>query len=460
MRLLVAALFLISLTATLQECALPTAGSNRSVGNVAFYDSNPSHIWNRLHATIFIRKDLPDTELVPDALDPPLWHNTEYLLAEPSHRQAIHVLDEFLQMHAENLIQDPIKRALLQRDLWAVFDWSVERSSGVPGKPDYNKEREELQTRLADALRRLAPSREQIGALPDNYAQAVASGEFAKEYDPEHRDRAFLPPDLFEPHGPWVELEDRGGSEPLAAQHLREFSGRSSFLIFLRLPEGRKATFDYLRTLWDFPHPFVSHPNFAPDQDVAPNPDLPQFPAGTEVALVRQMTLFDNQGKLINVPITESVQIRVYRSVVRNPAPVAGIDQIIARSGQDFFEIRLSRPLLFANHSGGLRAVLPDEREFAVFGFHGPDIGFPGPYISLSRYAPVLRECVQCHRNAGVTSLNSLSRLLKPNSLQQDVPKAASSSRWWQDAETLSWKERNHDWTVLTGYWKTSAIPR
>jgi hypothetical protein len=453
MRLLVGTLILISLATPLQECAISTSGSDNSARAVAFYDPNPAHLWNRLHATFFIREDL---EQVSDALDPPLWYHTEFLLAEPSHRRTVRILDEFLQTHAENLIQDPLKRAILQRDLWAVFDWSVEKAA-YPGKPDYANEKRELQTRLAEVLRRVALTPEQIASLPDNYAQAVASGEFAKQYDPEHRDRAFLPPDLFEPRGPWVELEDRGGPEPLAMQHLGQFSRRSSFLIFLRLPGGRKATFDYLQALWIFPKPFVQHPNFAPDQDFAPNPDLPQFPAGTQVALVRQMTLFDNQGKLVAGPITESVQIRVYRSVARSDAPAFGMDQIIARSGQDFYEIRLSRPLFFAGQSGGLRAVRPDEREFAIFGFPGPDEGQPGHYASLSGYTPVLKECVQCHQNPGVTSLNSLSRLLKPNPLQQDVPKAVSSSRWWQDAETLSWKQDSHDWILLTSYWKTGA---
>jgi hypothetical protein len=74
------------------------------------------------------------------------------------------------------------------------------------------KERKELQTRLAEVLRRLALTPEQVVALPNNYQQAVASGEFAKEYDPQHRERAFLPPDLFDPQGPWVELEGKGKS--------------------------------------------------------------------------------------------------------------------------------------------------------------------------------------------------------------------------------------------------------
>jgi len=448
MKFSVAGILLAIFTATLSGIGDSRPSPEGSAGTVAIYDPDPSHIWNRLHATFFIRQDLPETALLPDALDPPFWYHTTYLLAQPSHDKALRVLDEFLRTHAENLIHDPVKRAMLQRDLWAVFDWSQERA------PGYETEKRELQSRLAEALRRLALTPEQIRSLPDNYAQAVASREFAKEYDPQHRERAFLPPDLFEPNGSWVELEGRGKPLPVAEQHDSFFSGRSSFLVFLRVPGGRKATFDYLKTLWNSQVPSVSSPHFSPLEDEAPNPDLPELPAGTQVALVRQMTLFDNQGRLTATPITESVQIRVYQSVNRSAAPAVGIDQMIARSGQDFYAIRLSRPLLFANQSGGLKAAGPDERDFTLFGGGGPDEGSPGHYASLNKYHPVVKACVMCHREVGIQSLRALGRLQKPNPLQQELPSEAYGPRWWQDARVLSWKQSQNDWLLLSGYFK------
>ena len=128
-----------------------------------------------------VREDRHGTQFGADSLDPLLWPESEHLLAGPSHERALRVLDEFLQTHAENLIHDPVKRALLQRDLWAMFDWSVMRDSV---NNQYDKEKRELQIRSAEVLRRLALTPEEIKALPDNYAQAVASGDFAKEYDP------------------------------------------------------------------------------------------------------------------------------------------------------------------------------------------------------------------------------------------------------------------------------------
>ena len=103
--------------------------------------------------------------------------------------------------------------------------------------------------------------------------------------------------------GPWVYLWGNG-VVPVAEEHISAFSGRSRFLVFLRLPGGRKATLDYLRTLWEFPEPWSPHPG-DPNQ-VVPSPKLPQFPAGTEVALVRQMMTFERSGELMPTPIANS----------------------------------------------------------------------------------------------------------------------------------------------------------
>ncbi len=421
----------------------------------AIYDPNPDHLWNRLHATFFVRDDFAAAQRLPDALDPPLWYHTSYLLSNPSHQRALRILDEFLKAQGANLIRDPIKRAILQRDLWAVFDWSVERRPEQATDAAYEPEKRELETRLAEVLRRIALSPEELAALPDNYAQAVASGEFAREYDPAHVDRAFLPPDLFEPHGPWVELEDPGNPEPVNFQHFSDHSARSSFLVFLRLPGGRMATFDYLRVLWDFPGPWVLKPAIGLHPRVL-NPDAPQFPVGTEVALVRQLTLFDNQGRMVNSPITESVQIRVYREIRSSERPPA-LHPSAERSGQDFYEIELSRPGLFAGKSGGLRAVRQDEEQFPTFGSFGPDTGRPEQYVTLDRLGPALDRCAMCHQGPGIYSLNARIKLIKPHALQKDPPAESFGPHWWQDSRTLSWKERREDWARLSADWRVSS---
>jgi len=459
----IAAAVLLALAGMAVWASVAFAHRHRAETSAAIYDPDPSHIWNRLHAVLFVREDLPDTRLVPDALDPPLWYNTRYLLAEPSHRRALRILDEFLRRHAENLIHDPLKRALLQRDLWSVFDWSIERVPEGNRGPPYDAEKRELQARLAEVMRRIALSSDEIRTLPNNYEQAVASGEFATEYDPNLKDRAFLPPDLFDARGPWVELEGPGDIQPVAEQHFSYFFGRSSFLIFIRFPQGRKAAFDYLEKLWNFPQPTVPSPNFAPGQDVAPNPKLPQFPAGTQFALVRQMTLFDNQGQLVLTPITESVQIRVYGNVSAEDdlgAVANGFDEEIARSGQTFYEIMLSRPQLFAHKAGGLRATGRDEKQYFIFNFMGPDEGRPPYNASLEGSTPALKECVVCHANKGLNSVRSRVRLLKPHELQRDRSHDADGPAWWQDPRTIPWKQGQDDWALLNQYWKGASAAR
>jgi hypothetical protein len=459
MRLIAIGAFAITvLSASLWEPSRVFSGGQiPEKSSVAIYDANPSHIWNRLHSVVFMREDLPDAKLVPDALDPPLWPSTQYLLENPSHERILRILDEFLQTHAERLIMDPAMRAILQRDLWAVFDWSVQQHARS-GKPAYEKEKTELQSRLAEVMRRLALTPEEIRSLPSNYALAVASGQFAREYDPDHPDQPFLPPDLFVLRGPWVRIFGMPDTNPVASQHASTFS-RSSFLVFMHLPEGRKATFDYIRTLWDFPQPWVprlGNPDVRTRDQTTVNPQLPQFPPGTQVALVRQMMLFDNQGNLEGTPITESVQVRVYRRVATNGNLASGLVGANEASGQDFYEIKLSRPQLFARKAGGLRAIERTEKEFAIFNSFGPDEGPPNQRVSLDKHRPVLEECVQCHRDPGINSVNTRGRLLKPNWLEQEFPAGVPEGSPWEYGQDIGWKQDRYDWGLLNGYWNST----
>jgi hypothetical protein len=87
----------------------------------------------------------------------------------------------------EKLIDDPLKRALLQRDLWLVFNWLEGRHDEFAEPPlDAKAARaaqERLRRPLAAVIGRLALSPKQIRELPDNYAAAVASGRFARRFN-------------------------------------------------------------------------------------------------------------------------------------------------------------------------------------------------------------------------------------------------------------------------------------
>ncbi len=402
---------LILAIASYSSVARQAAADGTDRARPQLFHPDPEHLWNRLHFHLTVPSGQEDSF---DALDPLVLRQTEYLLTEPSHEKAQRLLDEFLRARGEQLVSDPLKRALLQRDLWAVFDWAARKDS-------HAKERRALRAKLAQVLWRLALREDHVNGLPDNYRQAVASGRYAAQYDPSNPERPFLPPDLFDPQGPWVALLP--AHAPTAPTHVSVFSGRSVFHIFLRLPGGRKATMDYLARLWRFPRPWVLHSeSFRVSCCTSMlSPEIPQFSAGTQVALVRRLVLFHTGGKLITTPMTESVQIRVFREVPQ------GVLTAASMRAQDFFEFNLSRALLMAGEAGGLRQVrIADEVKFSIFG-HGH------------------LTCANCHAGTGVHSFNSAEALFPPSPLTSD----SAETYWHLGPPSTYWKEDRYDWGLL-----------
>ena len=175
------------------------------------------------------------------------------------------------------------------------------------------------------------------------------------------------------------------------------------------------------------------------------------------MALVRQMMLFDKQGNPVLSPITESVQIRVYREITtaRENDFSAGRDRTARNSGQDFFEIRISRPLLFSGKQGGLRATGRDEREFSTFQTMGNDPidSVSGRGERIDAQVPTMQTCVHCHSGGGISSFNSLDSLLKPTRRQQEPRDVNYGPRYWSESNALLWKKNRYDWGLLNGYW-------
>jgi hypothetical protein len=389
------------------------------------YDPDPNHVWNRLYRSLFGRMGRDGREYGYDELEPLLWSQTKYLLINPANQQAITILDKFLSTHAERKIRDPLKRAVLQRDLWAIFDWTA-------GLPTDTPEKLNLQIRLVQVMKRLALSPDEIATLPTTYQQAVTSKAFATAYDLNKREQAFLPPDLLDPKGSWVSLGSREGL-PVASAHVDGFSGRPVFLVFMHLPEGRDATLKYLQKLSEVPKRKLWIPDPGPPDvpaRVRGNPNVPQFPTGTELALVREMVLIDSQGNFRPTNIIESIQIRIHRIVPSEIPQTFFSGANGARAEMDTFEFKLSRSRLFAGESGGLRPVLPGETEFALFLSHGIDWE--------SRVS--LTACSSCHLGPGIYSVRSRGG---------DIVPASDSNQ--EANETKSWKSRRYDWGLLQG---------
>jgi hypothetical protein len=406
------------------------------------FDSDPNHIWNRTYACLFVRQGTDGIEYGADVPDPILWAHTRYLLSGESHRRAIACLDHFLDSHAERAVRDPLKRAILQHDLWAVFDWVVQAWDSADGREWPTQDKQELETRLAEVLRRLALTPEQLRDLPDTYAAAVATHRFAADYDPRNPLRPFLPPDLFRAGSAWVCLSSYS-EQPTAIAH---FSGRSRFLVFMHLPGGRDATLEYLRKLRS-----LHQPPLLPDTGghlSLLNLALPQFPVGTQVALMRQAILIDTDGKLVPTALTEDIQLRVYHAIT----PETKEDDYVNGTGrdQDFFEFQMSRAVLFARHSEGLVAVNPEERGYRTFSTQG------GDPIESSRHPDkppiILANCNNCHGRSGIHAVQSRVQWMKS---WQTVPVTDENSDpvAWETRVTLAQKRQSPEFLLLQRLW-------
>jgi hypothetical protein len=432
------------------------------------FHPDPQHLWNRLHEALLARIGPDGRTYGLDRVEPLLWPGTKHLLEDRSRDRALALLEDFLKNKGEKLIDDPLKRAILQRDLWLVFSW-LEGSHDSFADPPLSTEawqasQKRLRRPLAAVIGRLALSPEQIKQLPDTYAAAVASGAFPRRFDPAQPDRPHLPPDLFATDGPWVCLGRPDG--PVAPEHLREENGNpfthSVFLVFLRLPAGRAATLDYLKRLRAFDQPFLVKADDAArgTDKYIPNPKLPQLPVGTEVALVRRALLIASTLTPMPTALTESVQLRVYREVPELTrknldAALAGgtADSRRAQAWQSFHEFRLSRALLFAGRAGGLSPVSADERDFKTgFGAHPwgelETQPFTGPRL------PVKETCFACHSLPGVYSFNSFYHYRIANWRDGDSrrPAALTEASAAEVAEaSVRWKQGRPSWTALRG---------
>ena len=389
------------------------AASTVHAENAAIYDANPEHPWNRLSAAL--HTDTPAAFLAPAELA------RQMQIGKP-YDDAVIALDDFLAHHYEKKIATPVKRALLQSELWATFDDVADATGGEQVK------RKEIARRCAAIIQRLALSETEIAGLPDTYAFTVKNRVFPTAYDSAHAQNAFLPPDLLDESGPWVMLSS-SDFQPAAIQHVKATQGRAVFYVLIHLPAGRQATIAYLKRLAEFPQPYVWDDSYAQfpyaRSPVKFNRDLPQFPPGTQVALVRRMLLTTSTGELVVTPITESIQLRVY---AKEPKEV-GFDTVDA---QNFYELRLVPDELFKG-GGGLRerkGERPDSRliftKATLFSMGG---------------------CQNCHGSPGVLSLNTYTHLFGP---RPNTPWFEPSSVAWQNTHTLNWKKRDYTWGLLS----------
>jgi CubicO group peptidase (beta-lactamase class C family)/glyoxylase-like metal-dependent hydrolase (beta-lactamase superfamily II) len=370
----------------------------QSVG-VTLYDPDPNHLWNRLHQALHVRlTDMGNPEkeqaLLPGdqsahayELDAFLWPNrSTYLRFGEPHKTALAVLDEFLAKDGEKLVRKPIKRAFLQRDLWAVFDWTRSWHIDVPGR--------NLRSRLAKAIQRLALSREEIKALPDNFAAVAAAKKVAE-----------FPADLWDSRGPWVLIGDdnknTNGAQTITPVHDSFFGGRSAFLVFIRAGDSRDKTIKFLKQLHD---------------NGEPSP--------ARFALVRRMLLIDNRGRIRLSPVTETVQIRGDVS-----------EEEFKLNRKDFLEGKIKQSIHRANE---------DDRE-------RPEILFMG-YNAGDHPAPILKSCFSCHQGRDLNSrTQNFSGRAGP---MRTRPRLIESTLDDEAVKSIYRKSDQFMWGKLQGLWE------
>lgn len=395
------------------------------------YDPAPEHLWNRLNKVLFIRSGFDGKEYGFDEPDILYWVYTKHLLIEPSRQQALAILDEFINSHGERLIQDPLKRALLQHDLWELFDWAAR---------SYPQESKELESRLAVVIRRLALTTNDIASLPDNYDQS------------EQNDLPDLPRGLFETNGDWVNLSSGFGQE-IAPAHDHYFGACSPFLVMMRAPGGRQTATNYLNQLDSVDQVWVYYTNnpFSSEEFLNFRDDLPQFPAKTEFVLVRRMCVIDKDGEIVPSPIVQSIQMRRYLAI-SNPERLVVSNRFIIRPPQQFFEFRMDR-----RRNASLREVGSKETDFLLFDSKGFD-GFDGaagarqPLQHVTLHGPtILHDCVTCHAAAGIYSVNSYMRLFSPRYIEP--PKLYSADVNAVVKAAVGWKKEQFSWGLLQGLW-------
>jgi hypothetical protein len=403
------------------------------------YDSDTNHLWNRLNKTLFERTAQDGKKYGLDELDILYWAKTKNLLAGVSHQKAISILDEFITVHGEKLICDPLKKALLQRDLWTLFDWAALRLD-----PDHKIERMELLRRLAVVVQRLELTTNEIASLPDNYSLA------------EKNNLADLPHGLFNTNGDWINIHIQNVLGLVPAHDL-SFGGRSTFMVLFHDTGGRNAGLNYLKQIC------AVEPMYVPSSDTNSPITLnrfPQFPTNSQWALARRMRVIDMNGKIRTTHIVESIQLRTYLGFGKPEyVEITNVDGTVGSQTippQRFDEFQMTRPL------AEMISLGQKERDFTKIPFSiGPDpfefSGF-GNERSLDTNQPivppvVLQTCFQCHNGPGIYSVNSFTRFLSLEIPPVETTQMTESDGSSDEEMGLFSKELRNDWGILKGLW-------
>jgi len=119
---------------------------------------------------------------------PTIFSSSDFPFGDKTYKKFSAALDAFGALPQTKIeVYSDVKRALLQRHLWKVFDTNFFRRS-------HSDRRAAVQPKIASLIRRLALTRAQILALPDTRAVTVKSGGFAQRHDPKDGFKPYVLP--------------------------------------------------------------------------------------------------------------------------------------------------------------------------------------------------------------------------------------------------------------------------
>jgi hypothetical protein len=436
-------------------------GSLKSDAPLPLYDADPQSLANRLFAAFYIRtSDIPTKRGGQpvrrieggDIIDFLAWSGSDYWSTEETCERLSRLLDECLAEPSRLRPADPLRRAMLQRDLWAPFDFLVTRNIAREGDKETRQRRDRICRKLAAVLRSLTLSQAEIASLPDTYALAIKSGRFATE----HRMNPaidYLPPGLLGNTDEWQEIDFFQPSdihediqERFITLHTRNYKARSYFRVFYRFPGGRAELEDYLKYV---DADAIDWKRSAQRGFIQVRDGVLQIPVGTEVALVQSLITLDDQLRPTPTRIVESVRLRVFCNVDGTASPPTN-----THVGMNVSEYTLKRRLLFDNlKHGGLEREPDDQPLYRVIfmGDRAPDWGDVGRSLTL------VQDCRRCHTGAGQIGVQTIFSMIHQGGVDagaqlgvaHPLPLGALSPR---GPRAATWKTRHETYRRLLDY--------
>lgn len=376
-----------------------------------------------LYDVIMVRKDSNGKPYATKEVGPLIYGRSEFPFDNDTFPKLTAALAAFNALPQEEIdAYGSVKRALLQRHLWVVFDATIPNDYKPPTHLDRRRATQQV---LATLIRRVALSEAEIPALPDTRAATIENGGFPQEHDPADRFKPFLPNDLYAKDSSWVCLGKAGNPD---TDHARIDRRRSVFFQFVRLPGGREATLEYINKL----------------------NDRKVFPVGTQFALIGRAFLISDRGELVLSPVINSIQLRAYLNVTKtaleaHPKAIVCVAEF------------LMQPRQLMKGKAAMRAFGPKDFRFQTISADTGGRVDPLEAITATeakKQTPALQQCVFCHERSR-SGVRSLGDFMHGDRMADKLTFESGNPVKIAEAVAAS-KRKDETWKKLQELWQTN----